>query len=66
MLLQETHSKPNIKRWEKEWKSKSFQNSCNQEISSGIAILIKENTELAPTMYEQDQKGKMLQLAYLF
>lgn len=47
ILLQETHSKPNmIKKWEKEWKGKSFWNSGNQEISPGVAILIKENTEL--------------------
>ena len=35
-----------IKKWEKEWKGKSFWNSGNQEISPGVAILIKENTEL--------------------
>ena len=47
MLLQETHSKPNmIKRCEKKQKGKSFWDSGNQEISSGVAILIKENTEL--------------------
>ena len=34
----------------------SFWNSVNREISSGVSVLIKENTELEPIMTKKDEE----------
>ena len=51
---------------EKKGKGKSFWNSGNKEISSGVAILIKGNTELESIMTKQDKEGKILLFTFLF
>ena len=58
--LQETHSTPDaVKKQEKEWKENSFWHSGPISKLSGLAILIKENSNIEIINAEKYKEGKI-------
>ena len=61
ILLQETHStKENETKWQKEWEGLSIWHSGTKPKSSGVAILFKENLNIAML------QGRIISLTFLF
>ena len=67
ILLQETHStKENETKWQKEWKGLSIWHSGTKPRSSGVAILFKENLNIAMLQLHSDAEGRIISLTFLF
>ena len=67
ILLQETHStKENQTKRQKEWKGLSIWHSGTKPKSSGVAILFKENLNIAMLQLHSDAEGRIISLTFLF
>ena len=61
ILLQETHSTPESSRkWEKEWTGNSIWHSGPTPKNSGVAILIKEKSNIEIISTQKDTEGRII------
>lgn len=61
ILLQETHSTPESSRkWEKEWTGNSIWHSRLTPKNSGVAILIKEKSNIEIISTQKDTEGRII------
>ena len=66
-FLQETHSKPDVaQKWEKEWPGKSLWHSGPTSKASGVAILLRENSNIDIISSYRDQNGSILKTMLQF
>ena len=66
-LIKETHSKPDAaQKWAKEWPGKSLWHSGPIPKASGVAILLRENSDIDIISSFRDQKGSMLKAILQF
>ena len=66
-LIQETHSKHDAaQKWAKEWPGKSLWHSGPIPKASGVALLLRENSDIDIISSYRDQKGSILKTMLQF
>ena len=66
-LIQETNSKPDAaQKWAKEWPGKSWWHSGPIPKASGVAILLRENSNIDIISSYRDQNGSTLKTMIFF